>query len=81
MKGVLAAVVACVVAVLLWSSLDSGAGGERAGRLVSLPLLGLAAIFGAGAWASTYAGMQRRVPVMLGLAIGVGGYALLRLAL
>jgi hypothetical protein len=78
-QGLLAAVVACVVAGLLWTSLDSGIAGQRADRLVSLPLLGLAAIFGASAWASAYAGMQRRTPVMVGLALGVGGYALVRL--
>jgi hypothetical protein len=81
MQAVLAVVVACLVAALLWTSLDSGMAGAPAERLVSLPLLGLAAIFAASAWASAYAGMPRRTPVMVGLALGVGGYALVRLAL
>ena len=74
----LAVVVACVIDGLLYLSLDSGLLAPRAERLVSLPLLGLAAIFGASAWAGTVAGRPERVPMFAGLAGGVGLYAIVR---
>ena len=74
--------VALVVASLLYLNLDSGLlTPERASKLISMPLCGLAAIFGAGGWAAAYSGQTGRARLMTGLAIGVGGYGLLRLAL
>jgi len=74
-----AAAVACVIAALLYLRLDSGLLMEPASRLVSLPLAGLGAMFGAGAWAASLSGYPARAPWFAGLAVGVGGYALARL--
>ena len=71
--------VAVGVATLLWLMLDSGlVSPERAAPLVSLSLGGLGVLFGVGAWAMTVGGRRERAPLLLGLAIGVGGYAILR---
>ena len=71
--------VAVGVAALLWLMLDSGlVSPERAAPLVSLSLGGLGVLFGVGAWAMTVGGSRERAPLLLGLAIGVGGYAILR---
>lgn len=79
MKPLLAAVVAAVVAGLLYLNLDSGRVGPPAERLVSLPLLGLALMFAGGSWAATKGAYPHRAPWFAGLSAGVGGYALLRL--
>ena len=75
----LAAIVAAAIDTLLYLSLDSGLATPPAQRLVSLPLGGLAAIFGASAWASSVGGYPQRVPLFTGLALGIGIYALVRL--
>jgi hypothetical protein len=77
-QKVLAIGVASAIAALLYLSLDSGLATPPAERLVSLPLLGLAAIFGASAWAAVQAGYASRVPLFAGLALGVGIYAIVR---
>lgn len=77
-RKALAVAVACAIAGLLYLSLDSGVFAPRAERLVSLPLLGLAAIFGVSAWAGAVANRPERVPLFAGLAAGVGLYALVR---
>jgi hypothetical protein len=77
-RKAVALVVALAIAGLLYLSLDSGLFAPRAERLVSLPLLGLAAIFGASAWAGTVANRPERVPLFAGLAAGVGVYAIVR---
>ena len=75
-----AAVVACVIAALLYWRLDSGVVmAEPAPRLTSLPLLGLSVIFALGAWATSKSGFPKRAPWFAGLAAGVGVYALVRL--
>jgi len=79
MRFVVAGVVAVIIAGLLHLSLDSGVFAPRAERLVSLPLLGLGAIFGGSAWAASVSGQTNRSRLMAGLAIGVGGYAVFRL--
>jgi hypothetical protein len=80
MRALQAAVVAAVVAGLLYLRLDSGAvTPEPAPPLTSLALGGLAVIFALGAWAASHSGQPRRGPLLAGLAIGVGGYAILRL--
>lgn len=79
MKALIAPAVACLIAALLYVSLDSGRFTPPAERLVSAPLLGLAAIFGVSSWAARAGGVPQRGPLLAGLAAGVGGYALLRL--
>jgi hypothetical protein len=79
---VVAAVVAVVGASLLYLSLDSGrVTPERAARLFSLPLGGLALIFAVRAWTESMRTDTdtRWTGFFAGLSIGVGGYALLRL--
>ena len=79
MPALRTAAVAVGVAALLWLMLDSGlVSPERAAPLVSLSLGGLGVLFGVGAWAMTVGGSRERAPLLLGLAIGVGGYAILR---
>jgi hypothetical protein len=78
---IVAAIVAAVVAALLYVNLDSGLmTPERAARLFSLPLAGLALIFGVRAWAESTRPDPRWLGLFTGLALGVGGYALVRLA-
>jgi hypothetical protein len=80
LPAALGALVACLVAALLYLNLDSGlVRPVPAERLVSVPLLGLGLIFGVGAWTASYTGNRLRGRLLAGLAIGVGGYALLRL--
>ncbi len=82
MNPLVTAVVAVVVGALLWVNLDSGLmTPEPSARLVSLPLLGLAAIFGVRAWADTQSSTPRWASFFAGLALGVGGYGIVRLAL
>ena len=72
--------VAVGIAALLWLRLDSGLmGGERAEPVVSVALGILGVLFGVGAWAMRIGGQREGVPLLLGLAIGIGGYALARL--
>ena len=44
-----------------------------------MPLVGLGVIFAGAAWAASKGGYPERVPLFTGLAVGVGGYALVRL--
>lgn len=75
-----AAVVAGVIAALLYWRFDSGVVmAEPAARLTSLPLLGLSVIFALGAWAASKSGFPKRAPWFAGLSVGVGAYALVRL--
>jgi hypothetical protein len=77
-----AAAVGAVVAGLLWLNLDSGLiVAEPAARLFSLPLEGLAAIFGVRAWTETQSATPRWTSFFAGLSLGVGGYGLVRLLL
>ena len=71
--------VACVIASLLYLSLDSGRFAPPAERAFSMPLVGLGVIFAGSAWAASKSGYPQRVPFFSGLALGVGGYALVRL--
>jgi len=80
MPALRTAAVAVGIAALLWLRLDSGlVVAERAVPLVSLSLGALGVLFGVGAWAMRVGGYPERAPLLLGLAIGVGGYALERL--
>ncbi len=81
MAAVRAALVALVVGGLLWLMLDSGmVTPERAAPITSLSLGGLGLLFAVGAWAMRAGGQPERAPLLAGLAVGVGGYALARLA-
>ena len=72
--------VAVGIAALLWLRLDSGLMvGDRAAPVVSVALGILGVLFGVGAWAMRVGGQREPVPLHLGLAIGIGGYALARL--
>jgi len=79
--GRVAATAGLAVAIL-WVSLDAGLGDtEPAPRIASAGLLVLAVLFGAGAGAMQVGGRRERAPLLAGLAIGVGAYALVRLTL
>ena len=75
-----ALIVAVIAAAVLWASLDAGFGDAAAPPAgTSVGLLMLASTFGVGAWVMRAGGRPERVPLLIGLAIGVGGYAVLRL--
>ena len=79
--GRVAAITSAVTAVL-WLCLDSGMGDTPpppAGTSVALLLL--SAVFGIGTWVMRAGGRPERVPLLAGLAIGAGAYALVRLTL
>jgi hypothetical protein len=78
-KPLIAALVACAIAALLYLSLDSGRYTAATPRLFSLPLIGLSLIFAARAWTVSLSRDQRTTSFFAGLALGVGGYALVRL--
>jgi len=80
-QAVIAAAVACAIAFLLHLSLDSGRYTEPTPRLFSLPLAGLALIFGARAWTLARGRDPRLAAFFTGLALGIGGYAIVRLFL
>jgi hypothetical protein len=81
-QALIAVAVAAAVALLLYVRLDAGLlSADPTPHAVSLPLGGLAVLFGLGAWAAAFKGQPTRTPFMAGLALGVGGYALLRVFL
>ena len=74
--------VAIAAAAVLWLMVDSRLVSPEPGpKFMSLSLGGLAALFGAGAWAMHVGGRKERTPFLAGVSLGVGGYAILRLAL
>jgi hypothetical protein len=76
-----AAIAAAVIAVL-WLALDGGFGrAPAAPASASAALVVLALVFGVGSWTMRVGGQPERAPLMMGLAIGTGAYALLRLTL
>ena len=80
MKALRAIVTAAAIAGLLWLMLDSGkVTAEPAPTGVSASLGALGFLFGLGAVVMQAGGRPERVPLLAGLAAGVGGYALLRL--
>jgi hypothetical protein len=79
MKPFVAGVVACAIAALLYLSLDSGRYTAATPRLFSLPLIGLSLIFAARAWTVSLSRDHGTTSFFTGLAIGVGGYGLVRL--
>ena len=73
---------AAVVGGILFVMLDSSAvNAEPTPWYFSVSLGGLGLLFGIGAWATLAVGQSERSPMLAGLAIGVVGYALLRLIL
>jgi len=74
-----AGVIAVAVFTVLWIALDSGwMSREPAPEGASVALGMLAAVFGVGAWVMQAGGQLRRVPLLVGMALGTGGYALMR---
>ena len=72
--------VAGVIAAILYVMLDSGViRPEAAPRVVSVSLVVLAVIFGVGSWTSSIGGQRSRSSTLAGLAVGVAGYAIVRL--
>jgi hypothetical protein len=71
--------VAVAVFTVLWIALDSGwMSREPAPEGTSVALAMLAAVFGVGAWVMRTGGQPARVPLLVGMALGTGAYALLR---
>jgi hypothetical protein len=76
-----AVTIAVAVFAVLWIALDSGwmsATPAPAGTSVALGML--AAVFGIGAWVMQAGGQASRVPLLVGMALGAGAYALVRAA-
>jgi len=79
-KALRAIATAAAIGGLLWLMLDSGrVTPEPAPAGVSASLGALGFLFGLGAFVMQAGGRPERVPLLAGLAAGVGGYALLRL--
>jgi hypothetical protein len=74
--------VAFAVATVIWLMVDARLVSPEPGpRFMSISFGVLAGLFGVGAWAMHVGGRRERTPLLAGLAIGVGGYAVLRLVL
>jgi hypothetical protein len=73
------AAVAGAVCAVFWLAFDSGLSSAGAPSGISPALLALAGVFGCGAWVMQKGGQPDRVPLLVGLCLGAGGYALLRL--
>jgi hypothetical protein len=70
------------VAAVLWLCLDAGFGDAPATPpAASVALVILAGVFGIGVWVMRAGGRPERAPLLAGLAIGAGVYALVRLTL
>jgi len=76
--GRVAAIAAAVFAVL-WLAFDAGLTSAGAPAGISPALLALAGVFACGAWVMQKGGQPDRVPLLAGLSLGAGSYALLRL--
>lgn len=71
---------AAAVAALVWLMLDSRVvTPDRAPAMTSVSLGGLALLFGVGAWAMTVGGERSKSPLLAGLSLGLGAYALARI--
>ena len=69
--------IAVAVFAVLWIALDSGwmsATPAPAGTSVALGML--AAVFGIGAWVMRAGGQPSRVPLLVGMAVGAGVFAI-----
>jgi hypothetical protein len=74
--------IALAVFGVLWLMLDSGlAAAEPAPAGTSVALAMLAGVFAVGALVMQTGGQPQRVPLLVGMALGVGTYALVRAGL
>jgi len=72
--------IALAVAAVCWLMVDSGAfSAEPRPKLMSMPMLILSLVFGLSAWATHVAGQAARAPLLAGLSLGLGAYAVARL--
>lgn len=68
------------VAVVLYVMLDSGVvRSEGTPKIMSVTLIVLALLFALGTWTAGFGGQTNRQPMLAGLALGLAGYAILRL--
>ena len=71
--------IAAAVGVVLYVMLDSGVvRPEGTPKVMSVTLIVLALVFTLGAWTAGFSNPERR-PMMVGLALGLASYAVLRL--
>jgi hypothetical protein len=78
MVPVRSVVIAVAVAFVLWFAIDSGQLTTEPAQPGTSAALGmLAGVFGAGAVVMRAGGQPRRVPLLLGMALGTGAYALI----
>jgi hypothetical protein len=76
------AAIAAAVATVCWLAFDARTLDPSESPLaVSSALLALAGVFACGAWVMRVGGQPERVPLLTGLSIGAGGYAVVRLLL
>ena len=72
--------IAAAVGAVLYVMLDSGVvRPEGTPKVMSVTLIVLALVFTLGAWAAGFGGQAERRPMMVGLALGLASYAVLRL--
>jgi hypothetical protein len=72
--------IAGAVGVFLYVMLDSGVvRPEGTPKVMSVTLIVLALVFTLGAWTAGFGGQPERRPMMVGLALGVASYAVVRL--
>ena len=72
--------IAAAVAAVLYVMLDSGVvRPEGTPKVISVTLIVLALVFTLGAWTAGFSGQPERRPMMVGLALGLASYAVLRL--
>jgi hypothetical protein len=72
--------IAGAVGAVLYVMLDSGiVRPEGTPKVMSVTLIVLALVFTLGAWTAGFGNQPERRPMMAGLAVGLAGYAVLRL--
>jgi hypothetical protein len=72
--------IAAAVGVVLYVMLDSGVvRPEGTPRVMSVTLIVLALVFTLGTWTARFSAQPQRQPMLAGLAVGLAGYAILRL--
>ena len=72
--------VAAAVGAVLYVMLDSGVvRPEGTPRVISVALIVLAVVFTLGTWTASFGAQKSKQPMLAGLAIGLAGYAILRL--
>ena len=72
--------IAAAVGAVLYVMLDSGVmRPEGPPKVISVTLIVLALVFTLGAWTAGFGGQPERRPMMVGLALGLASYGVLRL--